>query len=223
MKKFIILLIAATTLTIVSCKKLEDYNIDVKNAPAVPGSTLFANALRNLVDQETTTSVNENVFRAFAQYWAETTYPDETNYDLTTRLIPDYEFRTVYRDILANLKEAKRVIPMEPGETSSSPDKSSAAEKKNKIAVTEILTVYSYQREVDIFGNVPYSQALDISVLNPVYDDAKTIYASLFARLDVAIADIDVTAQGFKDGDLVYYGDMVKWKKFANGLKIKLA
>ena len=210
-------MIAAIGLTITSCKKLEEFNIDNKSATAVPSSTLFANALRNLVDQETTPSVNKNVFRAFAQYWTETTYPDESNYDIITRQIPDYEFRTIYRDVLANFAEAEKIIV---GETSI---ESSPLEKNNKTAVCEILSVFAYQREVDIFGNVPYSQALDIENINPAYDDDQAIYAALFTRLDAAIALIDVSASGFEEGDLVYNGDMSLWKKFAYGLKLKLA
>jgi hypothetical protein len=192
-------------------------NIDTKSATKVPSSTLFANALRNLVDQETTTSVNENIFRAFAQYWTETTYPDESNYDLTTREIPGYEFRTVYRDILANLKEAKRVISEETSVESSD------AVKKNKTAVTEILSVFAYQREVDIFGDVPYSQSLDIDNISPSYDGAQSIYSQLFSRLDAAIDMIDAGSAGFPEGDLVYGGVMSGWKTFANSLKLKLA
>ncbi len=217
MKKIIYILIAAIALSAGSCKKIDEFNKDTKSATAVPGHTLFANALRNLVDQETTTSVNENVLRPFSQYWTETTYPDESNYDITTRQIPDYEFRTIYRDVLSNLKEAKRVIPDEPSTVST------AAEKKNMIAVTEILSVFAFQREVDIFGNVPYTEALDIDNISPVYDDGQAIYAKLFDRLDAAIADIDVGSRGFSDGDLVYYGDMAKWKVFAYSLKLKLA
>ncbi len=217
MKKIIIILIAAIGLNMTSCKKLEEYNIDTKNATAVPSSTLFANALRNLVDQEETPSVNYNVFRAFSQYWTETTYTDESNYDITTRQIPDYEFRTLYRDVLSNLKESKKVIATETA------IESSAAEKQNKTAVTEILSVYTFQRLVDIFGNVPYDQSLDISNVLPVYDDAKTIYGKLFERLDKAIDDIDVNAGGFPEGDLVYGGNMAKWKIFANSLKLKMA
>jgi len=216
-KKIIIIMIAAIGLTITSCKKLEDYNKDTKSATDVPSSTLFANALRNLVDQETTPSVNKNVFRAFAQYWTETTYPDESNYDIITRQIPDFEFRTIYRDVLANFAEAERIIALE---TSL---ESSLEEKNNKTAVCEILSVFAYQREVDIFGNVPYSQALDIENINPVYDDDQAIYAALFTRLDAAIALIDISAGGFQEGDLVYDGDMNSWKKFAYSLKLKLA
>ncbi|MEO8148820.1 MAG: SusD/RagB family nutrient-binding outer membrane lipoprotein [Bacteroidia bacterium] len=217
MKKIIIILIAIAGLNFVSCKKLDQMNIDTKSAIKVPSATLFANALRNLVDQETTPSVNKNVFRPFSQYWTETTYIDESNYDITTRTIPDFEFRTIYRDVLSNLQEAKKVIATE------TVIESSDAEKKNKTAVTEILTVFAFQREVDIFGNVPYEQALDITNILPVYDDAQSIYANLFTRLDAAIGEIDVTANGFNDGDLVYNGNMAKWKAFANSLKLKMA
>ena len=71
--------------TMVSCKKLEEFNNNPKLATEVPSGTLFANATKNLVDQETTPSVNLNVFRAFAQYWTETTYIDESRYDLSAR------------------------------------------------------------------------------------------------------------------------------------------
>jgi hypothetical protein len=192
-------------------------NIDGKSATKVPSSTLFANALRNLADQESTPNVNKNIFRAFAQYWTETTYPDETNYDLTTRAIPDREFRTIYRDVLANFQEAEKVIAVE---TSI---ESTPAEKANKKAVCEILMVYCFQRQVDIFGNVPYSEALDITNILPVYDDAKSIYSNLFTRLDAAIASIQVGSNGFMEGDLVYGGDMSKWLAFANSLKLKMA
>lgn len=217
MKKIIIFILAVAALNFVACKKLDNMNVDTKSATKVPSSTLFTNALRNLVDQETSTSVNENVFRPFSQYWTETTYIDESNYDITTRSIPDYEFRTIYRDVLSNLKESKRVIAEETSVEST------VAQKANKTAVTEILTVYAFQREVDIFGNVPYEQALDIDNILPVYDDAQGIYEKLFVRLDAAIASIDVNAAGFPSGDLVYNGNMAKWKTFANSLKLKMA
>ena len=227
MKKLIIILIVTLGISVESCKKLEEYNIDTKSASVVPSSTLFSDALRNLVDQENTPNVNLNVFRLFAQNWTETTYTDESNYDVTARQIPDFEFRNIYRNVLSNLKESKRVIATEPGPESTSPDRATLEEKKNKTAVTEILTVYAFQREVDIFGNIPYDQALDINNLAPAYEDAQTIYSKLFARLDAAIADINDTIDngfgGFKAGDLIYQGNMVQWKKFAYSLKLKMA
>lgn len=218
MKKIII--IFAVGLTLASCKKLSDLNVDTKNAANgdAPSETLFANGTRNLMDQVATPSVNLNIFRTVVQYWTETTYTDESNFNITTRKIPDFEFLSIYRDALADLNEAKKLIEKETDAVAS------AARRKNKTACVEMLTVYAFQREVDIFGNVPYSQALDINNVLPKYDDAQSIYAALFARLDDAINSIDVSAGGFPAAyDVIYGGNMTKWKAFGNSLKLKLA
>jgi len=217
MKKLLTSLLVLIIATIMSCKKLTDLNEDTKSATKVPSGTLFSNAMKNLVDQETSPNVNLNVFRAFAQYWTETTYTDESKYDVFTRKIPDAEFRILYRDVLNDLKEAKRIVATE------TDIESSAAVKKNKTALTEILTVYTFHRAVDLYGNVPYEDALDIKKLSPKYDDAQTVYSKLFTRLDAAIADLNTAEDSFGDADIIYGGDVAKWKKFANSLKLKMA
>ena len=217
MKKILISLLVVITATVMSCKKLPLLNEDTKSATKVPSGTLFSNAMVNLVFQEVTPSVNQNVFRAFSQYWTETTYTDESRYDVLNRKIPDYEFRTLYRDILADLKEAKRIVSAE------TDVESSAAEKKNKNAIAEILSVYVFHRGVDVFGNIPYDKALDINNLAPAYDDASGIYAKLFSRLDAAIADLNTTEKSWGGADLIYGGNVAKWKKFAYSLKLRMA
>jgi hypothetical protein len=81
---------------------------------------------------------------------------------------------------------------------------------------------YSYQNLVDIFGNVPYTEALDIENIAPVYDDAATIYQDLISRVDAALADLDETQGSFGTADLIYGGDVASWIKFGNSLKVKL-
>ena len=78
--------------------------------------------------------------------------------------------------------------------------------------------VYSFL--VDIFGDVPFSEAL-AGVTTPVYDDAATIYNSIIANLDGAIANLGT--QSNMGADIVYGGDSDAWKMFANSLKLKLA
>jgi len=75
---------------------------------------------------------------------------------------------------------------------------------------------------VDIFGNVPYSQALDITKIAPVYDDAATIYQDLLTRIDAALGNLDATSASFGSADIIYGGDVSKWIKFANSLKLKI-
>ncbi len=71
-----------------SCTKLEDLNENIKDPAEVSGESLFTGAQKYLADQMVSPNVNMNIFRLFAQYWTETTYVDESNYDITTRPIP---------------------------------------------------------------------------------------------------------------------------------------
>lgn len=203
-----------------SCQKnLEELNVDVKrpSAGSVPSGTVFATAETNLFEQMVTTNVNRNVFRLFAQQWTETTYTDESNYDITTRKIPDAVWFRMYISVLNNLKEAKSLV------TNETPiGASETAAKANKLLVIELLNIYSYQVLLDTFGNIPYTQALDPNIVNPKYDDAKTIYLDLVKRINAATSAINTAEGSFGDADLMYAGNMTKWKKFANGLKLKI-
>jgi hypothetical protein len=215
MKK--ILAILSLSVLVVSCKKdIQDLNAEDKKPTDVPASSLFANAQKNVVDIMTSSSVNFNIFRLIDQYWTETTYTDETNYDLVTRNIPQSYWNTLYRDILNNLKLAKsRIYTQDPTTVTT-------AQLKNEAAITDIMQVYTYSILVNSFGNVPYSEALDVTKLTPKYDDAKTIYYDLLSRLDTSIAAMDVNADAFGESDLLYAGDVSKWVKFANSLKLRL-
>jgi hypothetical protein len=178
---------------------------------------LFTNAQKAMADQIAENNVNLNNFKFWAQYWTATTYTDEANYDLINRNIPDNVYRAWYRDVLRDLKEAKTYIA-----ASVAVGDEEIEAKNNKLQIIEILEVYSFQRLVDIFGNIPYSQALDIdATLNPVYDDPQTIYADLVKRLDAAVAALSGSAS-FGNQDIFYHGDVEAWKTFAYSLKFRM-
>lgn len=194
-------------------------NQNTKDATVVPAAYLFTNAEKNVVDQMVSTNVNFNVFRLFTQQWTETTYTDESNYDVGTRTIPDNHWAVLYRDVLRDLKESKRYLnlyePATPAEET---------ENANRIAIVDILTAYSYSVLVDTFGDVPYTEALDIEAFpNPKYDDAETIYRDLLAKLAEASNALNSGSGSFGTADLVYGGDVSKWRLFANSLRLRLA
>lgn len=200
---------------LVSCvKSLDDYNIDQKNPVMVSAGSLFANSTKGIADVLTTPSVNTNVFRFYMQQWAATTYLDEPQYDFETRNIPLGIWNSIYRTTLMGLKESKKVAEAD----LLTPD----AVKVNQVAATEILSVLGYSVLVNMFGDVPYSEALG-DVNQPKYDDAKTIYADLLSRLDAAINSIQPAADGFGESDLIYGGDMSAWLKFGHSLRLRLA
>lgn len=210
----ILVLVFAST----ACKKdLAELNEDIKNPGTVSGEYLFSNAQNDLSDQIASTNVNFNVWRLWAQHWAETQYPDESQYLIARRNIPGRVWRVLYRDVLHDLHRGKQL--MRDAETLEPP-----AITQNKIAIAEILMVYTYHRVVTIWGNVPYTEALDIeSTTTPSYDDAQTIYADLFERLDAAIDQLDPSMGSYTAGDYIYSGDVASWIKFANSLKLKMA
>jgi hypothetical protein len=203
----------------ISCtKNFEDLNTDKKHPTEVPGNFIFANAEVALVDQIASTNVNLNVWKLFVQHWTETTYPDEANYDIYNRNIPDNNFRVYYRDILKDLYEAHKVISEEPAE-----GETAIAEKQNRLLIIDILKVYAWQELVDMFGDIPYTEALDIDNIEPRYDDAFSIYQDLFATLDGVTSGLNENYGSFGSTDLILGGDVAMWKKFAYSLKVKLA
>ncbi|MBE7169802.1 MAG: SusD/RagB family nutrient-binding outer membrane lipoprotein [Williamsia sp.] len=215
MKK--ISIIAVVMLSLVACTKdISRFNQQTKSPGIVPASTLFSNAVKGLTDGLASTNVGVNVFRLVVQHWTTTTYTDEPNYDFTTRNIPQGWWTRMYRDVLVDLKEAKRII--------ESDNTIIDATKKNQAAMADIMQVYTYSVLVNTFGNVPYSEALDYNKTAPKYDDAKTIYDDLFTRLNADIAALNTAGAGFPaTADVIYGGSVSSWIKFANSLKFRLA
>jgi hypothetical protein len=81
----------------------------------------------------------------------------------------------------------------------------------------------------DVFGEIPYGELFMEDITLPKFDTQKDIYKGVIADLDAAMATIgSATSTGpadedLGDNDLIYGGDLQKWKKFANTLKLKLA
>lgn len=108
-------------------------------------------------------------------------------------------------------------------------------------AAAKIMTVVNFQRLVDAFGNIPYTEALRGSegIVTPKYDDAATIYQDLYAKLNEAIATIDAAPTNAvaplrltKATDPLFGAtgttertaseQIADWKKFANTLKLRI-
>ncbi|MEX2592987.1 MAG: SusD/RagB family nutrient-binding outer membrane lipoprotein [Anditalea sp.] len=213
MKKILISLFSLVLM--VSCvDDLDEYNIDQKRATEVPPATLFTGAVKNMTDVLTTPNVNINNYRFYVQHWTSTQYLDEPRYNMTSRLIPQNVWQTLYRDVLIDLKESKRLVEED--------QITSAEVKNNQLAQIEIMEVYAWSVLVNTFGDVPYSQALDPENSLPAYDDAQTIYGEILTRLNSALGLINPEAEGFEEGDLLYEGEMENWVKFGNSLKLKL-
>ena len=223
MKKIFLLLFVFAGLY--SCTDdITDLNEDTVNPSAVPAEFLFTNAQKNMVDQMVSTSVNLNVFRLFMQQWTETTYTDESNYDVATRTIPDNHWQAIYRDVLRDLKESRAVLATEVYTGTPAENAIKEMERVNKGHVIDIMSAYAYSVLVDTFGDVPYTEALDpLNHPLPVYDDGETIYKDLIAKLTTASHGLDTSYGSFDTQDLMFGGDTAQWQKFANSLRLRMA
>lgn len=213
-------IILLTLFMVYSCTdNLEDLNTDVKHASVATAESFLTSAQKNLSDNMSNLNVNRNNLRQWVQHVSTTTYHDEARYDITNRKVPDGFFAEMYRDVLMDLKEGQRIINMAP----AAPVGIGGTKlQKNQLAIIEIMQVYTYSTIVETFGDIPYSEALEISNVLPKYDDGLTIYKDLINRLTVAIANLDTTKDGFGTGDIIYHGNVEKWKKFANSLKLRM-
>jgi len=91
------------------------------------------------------------------------------------------------------------------------------------VAVAKILKAYTYVTLVDIFGDVPASQAL--KQLSPEDDPGSDIYDMAFVLLDEARTELAKTGTEVGpalERDIFYNGNRAKWTKFANSLEFKM-
>lgn len=96
--------------------------------------------------------------------------------------------------------------------------------------IARTLKAYAYSQLADAFGDIPFSEANRIDdpvnpVVYPKFDDDAEIYPKLIDTLNAAIADFDVEDGGaLQPGadDVIYGGDIGKWRKVANTIKLKL-
>ncbi|ACU05556.1 MULTISPECIES: SusD/RagB family nutrient-binding outer membrane lipoprotein [Pedobacter] len=94
---------------------------------------------------------------------------------------------------------------------------------QNRVAIAKIFEAYIYSNIVAVWGSVPKTKALNGDAY-VAYDKEEDIYIALLNDLKDASAAIDLQGDTYKgNADAVFGGDLLKWKKFANALRLRLA
>jgi hypothetical protein len=134
-------------------------------------------------------------------------------------------FEFTYNDQLKNIAEIMR---------QTDPGGYDAGKKTNMRNAARILKAFSFQRITDFYGSLPYFEANrgmgEVGVLNsgnffPKYDKQSVIYADMLKELDEATAAMSASNpdEGFARADMIYKGDIAKWKKWGYSLMLRLA
>lgn len=179
------------------------------NSPVVvPAINIFTNAQQRAVDRQLGGWMQHTYLGPWSQQWCKVQYIDEDRYmprDLSS------EFQDAYRFELKNLTIVIK----------------KAAEEKNEdlVAAAKVLRAWVFLYITDVWGDVPYSEALkgfDVNAsLKPKYDKQSAIYADLLVQLQEANAAFSASGN-VGSGDLIYGGDPTLWKKLANSLKLRI-
>lgn len=209
MNSKIFIIVALFSFTWISCgDNLADLNVDPNNSTSArPQEVLTSGQVNyaNLLDA----IMNQNC-ALFAQYWAGG--PGVAILDHERYFFEAADFNGTWsRSYRQSLSDLSFVIDNG---------------NKSRKAAALILSVQIYQQLVDLYGDIPYTEALrgsleKGSILTPKYDAGKSIYDDLIKKVDEAIVLLQ-TPEAMGSEDLIYGGDASKWIKFANSLKLKL-
>jgi len=96
----------------------------------------------------------------------------------------------------------------------------------NYLGIAQIMKAYYFTTMVDLWGDVPYSEAFkgnaEETITEPVYDSGASIYADAFLLIDQGITNLAKSQGVSVKGDIIYGGNLTRWIKAAKSLKLKL-
>jgi len=204
-----------TTLALVAmlvfsgCSKLEDFGStnDRPDATSNPNTAaLLTNVLTGIGDFAAVRGP-----ALYCQYFSETQYPELSLY--TANLSSPM---ATYSGSIYDLENI--IINNTNEETKGAAALNGANE--NQIAIARILKAYIFWTITDRWGDIPYSEALK-GEPNVAYDAQEAIYKDLIKELTEAVAQF-TTGAAIK-GDIAYGGNIAKWKKLGNSLRMLMA
>lgn len=219
MNKYIVRILTVATLSAgclfsgCSDDYMEDLNTDPSKAPSVDPNAQLTTALLQTYGDLGEVEIYRNYHYGFTQQlmgcWNTTNYGGHHTVDNNemSRL-----WTSFYPNAIKNLVD---------GIYRTSED----AAKNNINAALRIYRVYMMSLITDVYGDCPYSEAglgfVD-EVYNPRYDTQEEIYSDFFVELKTAASQLS-SAGDRLTGDLMFGGDINKWKKLANSLRMRYA
>ncbi len=153
--------------------------------------------------------VAQNLFAdLYAQYYATSaTYFPSDRYVIRMDWM-QWHWRPIYTEAVPQLKTLL--------------DQTDKASAENALA--KIMWVYTFHRVTDYYGPIPYFKAGE-AAKTVAYDPQDKIYDDFFVKLNEAVTVLNgkKTEKPYGSFDLIYGGDVNKWIKFANTLRLRLA
>lgn len=208
LKKAILLLCVSFIYS--SCETVDFGNTnDNPNGPtAAVTSQLLTEA------QKTVSSIaTDNTGLLFTQGLTEGQYPSQSRYAVLT-----YSYNSYFTGPIQNLNEIIKLNT----DTETMAEAAAFGDNNNQIATAKILRAYFLQFMTDSWGALPWTEAFQgIDNPQPKFDTQEELYTIMFAEIEEALSLINSNTG--PAGDIIFDGDMTRWRVFANSLKSTMA
>lgn len=198
--------------TFVGCDEFLDVNTNPDKVSGVDISLMLPGAQTSMM--ATFGGSFHNLGGFWAQYYTQS--PDAGQYENIDeyRVESDFfdrEWSEIYAGGLTNLRTIK-TLANEDGHT-------------NYALVATLCEAYTFQMLADLYGDIPFSEALDgVNNSSPAFDKGADVYPALIAEIDAAVAayEANPSTKDMSKADFIFGGDMNEWIGFANTLKLKM-
>jgi len=208
-KKSLFLSFALSLGLLTACDtKFDEANLNPNDPTSVPAERLLPHGIYTAVNGVIGT-LGLDVGNDWAQHMARIQYTEIDQFSFTSDT-QDTPWRNLYNESLADFQ---KIIEL-----------GQAGSNENYQAIGLIMRAYTFSVLTDVYGDIPYSQALKgttSGIVAPKFDMQKDVYAGLIADLKTA-SDLINTKTVSSEGDILFAANMTKWKKFANSLSLRL-
>jgi len=196
----------------------EELNSDPNNPVDAPAIHLFTQVIIRSVKNELGFYTRRFQDKMLSQQWSLECWKDEDRYHPVslTYSLENYYY-TDLLDLEIVIRKTRKDIANE----------NDIERNTSLLAAAKIMRVWIFHFLTDMFGDIPYSEALqgldNNGITSPKFDTQESIYMDLLNELDEANTLLDLSqVTNFREGDLFFNGDPEKWKKFGNSLKLRI-
>lgn len=212
MKNIYKMIFFLTAALVVSCDDDLDINTDPNFPQEITPGLALATAQASLMTVVGGDFTNLGGF--YAQYHTQS--PSASQYEI----IDQYNINTAYANAVWTELYAGCLNDLKYVKTEAKEDGDTGT-----VLIATVLEAYTFQLLTDVFGDVPYTEALQGEAnITPKATPGDEIYADLLSKINSALAsyDSDPSVPSVGKQDMIFNADMDNWIKFANSLKLKL-
>ena len=220
-KRYILIFSLIGLVSLIGCEKDLTKINENPNLPTVAATpALLSQAIRDFGYNNWTTFNMGRQAALSCQHWSQRNYTSEDRYAYRSGTTDGF-----FRNNFIYMNNLQDIIRLNTDEATKASMLALYGDNDMQIACAEIVKAWAFQNLTDCFGDIPYSEALDFkNHPQPAYDTQKSIYDDLIAKMKSAQTALEnSTTDGFASGDLFYRGDLTKWIKLANSLRLRLA